>query len=113
MPCEQLAAKFSEHPVDAVSTVTTLWKGGAIIPAIILGLFGLLYWASKHIAWLTKDHRAAYTASALGGLTLLAEPASRGTTPTLGMVLGALGAAFLLFTNAKKPAQTTAGQAPS
>lgn len=106
-------AQLVEHPAESVSEVRTLWKDGSAVPAIILALFLLFSWASKHIDWLGSGHRAAFTASGLAGLTILAEPASRGTTPTMAMVISALGAAFLLFTKAKKPPTTTGDQSPS
>lgn len=107
--CTQLAEQFSQHPGDGLSTVTELWKGGGAVPAVLLALFALVFAASKKLPWLTEGNRAAYTAAGLGALTILAEPASRGTTPTLPMIIGAIGAALLLFTNArKKPATDTA-----
>lgn len=106
--CAALGQKFADAPAEAVSTVSSMWKGGAIVPAVILGLFAVMSLAAKRFPWLTKDHRAAYTASGLSMLTILAEPASRGTTPTLSMLVTAIGAAVLLFVNAKKPAETTA-----
>ena len=103
---------ISEHPAETVSAITKLWKGGALVPAIIVALFAVFSIASRRIAWLTKDHRAAYTASGLAFLTVLVEPASRGTTPTLAMVMTALTAAVALFINPKKPGEN-ATAAPS
>lgn len=106
-------AQLGDHPTETVSMVTKLWKGGALIPAIIVVLFVLLTVASKRIAWLTKDHRAAYTASGLAFLTLLVEPASRGTTPTLAMTMTALLSAVTLFMNPKKPQKNAPDAPPS
>lgn len=102
--CTQLAEQFNAHPGDGLSTVTELWKGGGAIPAVLLALFAVVYAARKRFPWLAEGKRAAYTTAALGALTILAEPASRGTTPTLPMIIGAIGAALLLFTNSKPPA---------
>lgn len=102
--CEQLA----DHPAQSASEVTKLWKDGAVTASIIFALFVILSWASKHIEWLETGSRAAYTATALTFLTLLVEPASRGTTPTLSMILSAAGGAALFFMNAKKPPKTAA-----
>lgn len=106
--CSELA----EHPQETASEVTKLWKGGAMVCAVILALFALLTWASKHIAWLEMGKRAAYVATALTFLAVLVEPASRGTTPTLPMLMSAAFGAFVFFTNStKKP--KTAGPASS
>jgi hypothetical protein len=107
--CDQLA----DHPVEMSSTIMKLWKGGAILPAIIIALFVLLTVASKRIAWLTKDHYAAYTASGLAFLAMLVEPASRGTTPTLAMVMTAALSAITLFMNPKKPQKNAPDAATS
>lgn len=93
-----------EHPVDAGSFVYKLWKGGALIPAIIVGLFLALTFLSRKVKWLQEDHRAVYVAAALGTLTLLLEPATRGTTPNASMVIAALAAGVGLALNPKKPA---------
>lgn len=93
-----------EHPVDAGSFVYKLWKGGALIPAIIVGLFLVLTFLSRKVKWLQEDHRAVYVAAALGTLTLLLEPATRGTTPNASMVIAALAAGVGLALNPKKPA---------
>lgn len=101
-------AQLAEHPAESASEVTTLWKAGSFASAIILALFVLLSWASKHFEWLEQGKRAAYTATALTFLTLLVEPASRGTTPTLSMIMSAAGGALLFFMNAKKPLKPAA-----
>ncbi len=93
-----------EHPVDAGSFVYKLWKGGALIPAIIVGLFLALTFLSRKVKWLQEDHRAVYVAAALSTLTLLVEPASRGTTPNASMIIAALAAGIGLALNPKKPA---------
>lgn len=92
-----------EHPVDAGSFVYKLWKGGALIPAIIVGLFLALTFLSRKVKWLQEDHRAVVVAAALSTLTLLVEPASRGTTPNASMIIAALAAGIGLALNPKKP----------
>lgn len=88
------------------SEVVALWKSGALTPAIILGLFIGLMWLSRHVTWLQKGSQAALIASLLSGCAVLVERAAAGTTPTLGMILSAVGASALLFMNPKKPPTT-------
>jgi len=56
---------------------------------ILLGFFGLQV-AERKIAWLRIGWRKVACASVLGGLTLLAAPASEGKTPNASMLFGAL-----------------------
>lgn len=90
-------------PLGTGSLVWRLWRGGALIPALLVGIFGLLVLASRYVAWLSEGRRAVYTAAAIAGLGMLAEPATRGTTPNMGMVIAAIGAMTALLFPPTKP----------
>lgn len=83
-------------PGGFVDAVRKLWRGGALVPAVLLALYGLLLLARTKIAWLQTGKRAVYTAAVLTFLTGCAEAASRGNTPTLGVIVGALFGAITL-----------------
>ena len=92
-----------ESPIESASTLYKLYKSGGLIPAIIVGLFFLLTALARKVKWLQEGNRALAVTGALAALTLLVEPATRGTTPTLSMIVGALAAGFALAMNPKKP----------
>lgn len=83
-------------PGGFVDAVRKLWSGGALVPAVLLALYGVLLLARKHVTWLQTGKRAVYTAAVLTFLTGCAEAASRGNTPTLGVIVGALFGAITL-----------------
>jgi len=85
-----------EDPGGFVDSVRKLYKGGALVPAILLAAYGLLVLLRNRVAWLRTGKRAVYTAAAVTFLTGCAEAAARGTTPTLGVIVGALFAAITL-----------------
>lgn len=84
-------------PVATGSLVWKLYKGGALVPAILVGLFAVCIFLSRYVKWLSEGKRAVWMAGALAGLALLAEPASRGTTPNLAMIVAALSAMTALI----------------
>lgn len=86
-----------KEPVVAVNQAVTLYKSGALIPAIVLGVFFVLFVLRAKIPWLRTGNRAAVTAALLVAATMLAERAAAGTTPNLSMVLGSLMAGVLLY----------------
>lgn len=90
-------------PLATASLVVRLWKSGALVPAIVVALFALVVIASRYVSWLGQGKRAVYTAGAVAALALLAEPASRGTTPNLGMIVAAIGAFVALVFPPTKP----------
>ena len=90
------------QPVDFADKVYGLYKSGALVPAVLLALYGLLLLARSRIAWLRAGKNAVYTAAAVTFLTGCAEAASRGTTPTLGVIVSALFAAITLALNPTK-----------
>lgn len=94
---------------DAPSRIAELWRNGQIVPALILGVFVALTFASRKIAWLSEGNRGVYVAAALSGIGLLAERALAGTTPNLSMIVGAVTATVLALTNARAPAHVAAG----
>jgi hypothetical protein len=83
-------------PGGFVDSVRKLYKGGALVPAILLAAYGLLVLLRSKVLWLRTGKRAVYTAAAVTFLTGCAEAAARGTTPTLGVIVGALFAAITL-----------------
>lgn len=88
---------LDESPIEFGRFVKALWKSGAIMPALIVAVFAVLIVARKRIAWLNEGKRAAYTAAAFAFLAAIIEPASRGSTPTINMLIGAIGAALALL----------------
>ncbi len=92
-------------PGDSVSILTKLWKGGAWAPFAILLAFFALSIAAKKIEWLRTGKRAAYSAAALGGLTVLVGAASQGQTPNIAMIASALMATIALALNPAKPSE--------
>ena len=90
------------QPADFADKVYGLYKSGALVPAVLLALYGLLLLARSRIAWLRSGKNAVYTAAAVTFLTGCAEAASRGTTPTLGVIVSALFAAITLALNPTK-----------
>jgi hypothetical protein len=92
-------------PVESVSMLTKLYKSGAWIGLGILIAFFALSIAAKKVAWLKEGKRAVYCSAALGGLALLAVPASQGSTPNAAMFLAAAIAAVTLALNPTKPGE--------
>lgn len=88
---------LDEHPLNFGSYIKGLWTNGAFVPAIIVVAFAVLIVARKRIAWLAEGKRAAYSAAGFAFFATIAEPASRGTTPTLSMWLAGIGAALALL----------------
>jgi hypothetical protein len=80
-----------------MDTIIALYQHGALIPAGILALYLGLKWASTRIAFLEAPNRAHWIAVVLGGLAVLAVPASQGTTPNLSMIIGAVVTALSLL----------------
>lgn len=83
-------------PVGSASLVFQLWRGGTIPAALIVAAFLGLTFASRKVAWLSKGYAALVSASVLGGLAVIVEAASRGTTPTASMIGSALLASVAL-----------------
>jgi hypothetical protein len=78
-------------------TILSLYQHGALIPACILALYLGLKWGSTRFAWLEAPNRAHCIAIVLGGLAVLAVPASQGTTPNASMLLVAIVTALSLL----------------
>jgi hypothetical protein len=76
-------------PVEAASLVQRLWKSGAILPALLVGLWALLLLAKRWVPWLREGKRAVYLGIAVTFLSAFVERAAVGMTPTLGMLLAA------------------------
>lgn len=91
------------QPVESVSFVVKLWKGGAMVSAIIVALFLGLLAASRKIKFLQTGYAAIAVASLLGGCAMLVERAAEGTTPTFAMFLSALVTAVALALKPKQP----------
>jgi hypothetical protein len=79
------------------SFVYGLYKAGHLVPAIIVASFFALRFAETKIAWLRIGYRKVIVAAAMAGLGMLAERVASGTTPNLGMIAGAVGAAFTMW----------------
>lgn len=97
------------NPAESVSYVVKLWKSGTMPAAFIVGMFLLLTAASAKVKALQQGYAAIICASLIGGLAILLESASRGTTPTLATIGTALVAAVALALNPKKAVETEPG----
>jgi len=97
-PVAPATPAVASDPLVSIGQAYALWKSGALIPAILLGLFGAALFLKQKVAWLSEGKRAAYSAAAVAALAVFVEPASRGATPNLGMIIAALaaGAALVL-----------------
>lgn len=98
-----------ENPTGSVDTITRLWRSGATPAALIVALYLIAVVVARRVPWFVEGKRAAYTAAALGMLTTLAEPATRGTTPSLSMGIAALATALALALSPTKPSDTVVG----
>lgn len=94
-----------------MDTILALYQHGALIPAGIYALYLGLKWGSTRFAILEKPNVAHWVAIALGGLAVIAVPASQGTTPNLSMVIGAVVTALSLLAPglASAPASKASG----
>jgi hypothetical protein len=81
-------------PVETASLVQRLWKSGAILPALLVGLWALLLLARKWVPWLSEGKRAVYLGIAVTFVGAFVERAAAGSTPTLGMLLAAAATAI-------------------
>lgn len=79
------------------------------LPALVILIvfFGLSY-ASVNIAWLRTDSHALIVSAILGGLAGMAQSIANGITPSLAMVLSAIGIAIGLGTRTDLPKVVTA-----
>lgn len=81
--------------MDAIASFFTSGKYAA---ATILLAYFLLQWLSQHITWLQQGKRAAAVAGIIGGFApLVAQVAASGSLPDVKALVGAVGAAVLLF----------------
>jgi hypothetical protein len=93
----QGALPTADDPAVAGSFVYRLYKAGHFVPAIIVGVFFGLTIAQKRIAWLRVGYRKVAVSAAIAGFGMLAERVASGTTPNIGMLAGAIGAAFTMW----------------
>lgn len=91
----------AESPLESGSLLLKLYKGGHLVPAIVLALFFALTLAQRWIAWLRTGWRKLAVAASLAGLGMLAERAAEGATPNMMMLMGAFGAAITLYVSGK------------
>ncbi len=94
-------------PVESVGYVVKLWKSGTMPAAFIVGMFLLLTTLRTKVRALQKGYASIICASLIGGLAMLLEAASRGTTPTVSMFATALVTAVALGINPKKSEPAT------
>jgi hypothetical protein len=80
-----------------MDSIVSLFSSGKYIPAAIVLAYGVLVWASGKFAWLKEGKRAAVVAGIVGGFATIAQAAATGSTPSLGAVVSALGAAIALY----------------
>lgn len=80
-----------------VSRVRELWRSGAIVSSLILGLFALLSIARAKVGWFAKGRQAVIVAAVLGTLTMLVGDIASGGSPNLSMLLSAVLAGVMLY----------------
>lgn len=114
-----------ENP-PAEDARTRLWRSGATVAALIVGLQRLLMvliaWpkperppeniVQRVIVWIKTGSRVTYLAAFAGGVAVIAEPASRGTTPSISMAMVAVSVVIALLA-APSPRSTAATKEPS
>lgn len=83
------------QPVEAVSTIASLWKNGTIPAAIIVTVFMLLTILDKKKV--LKGRQAVAVSALLAGIMVLIERAASGTTPNAAMFLTAGVTSLALF----------------
>lgn len=84
-------------PLGDASAAYKLFHSGAYIPALIVAAFAVLTLLAKYIKALQSGKTAAYVAAGIGFLAALIQSASQGQTPSLSVVMAALGAALALL----------------
>lgn len=84
-------------PLGDASAVYKLFHSGAYIPALIVAAFAVLTLLAKYVKALQSGKTAAYVAAGIGFLAALIQSASQGQTPSLSVVMAALGAALALL----------------
>lgn len=80
-----------------IDSLTALYHSGGLFVVALVATYGGLKWLSTGWAWLAIPKRAHYVTAIIGGLGVIAVPASQGTTPNLSMILTALGTMIALF----------------
>lgn len=98
-----LPSAVDTSPIDQASFAWKLYKGGHLVPALIVAAFFVLFLLERRIAWLRTGYRKVAVASLLGGLGMLAERVASGSTPNTMMVMGAVGAAFTMWMKTQGP----------
>ena len=94
------------------SRVEALWRSGSLSNALLLAALGLLILARRWVPLFQRGNLAMYSAIGVTGLTTLAEPLSRGTTPSLAMIITALTAAGLVSYKPAPKGETASGELP-
>lgn len=77
-------------PTGAAELVWSVWKG-AKVPALILSAFLLAVFAMKKWPRLNKGRTGKYLAAAVAATLLIAERAQAGDTPSVAMLVSAIG----------------------
>jgi hypothetical protein len=90
-----------DNPGGFFTTVRNLWRSGAAVPAVIIGLFGIALGLRRKVPWFSRGEQALILTAILGALTLLIEGAATGKTPSLGMAMAAVFSGALLYLNAR------------
>ena len=93
------------QPAEAGNAVWTLYKDGALAPAVVLAVFFLLVALRNKLPYFKTGRRAAVVAAVLGGVTMLAERAGAGVTPNLSMLVAAAMAGIVLYVNGSKASE--------
>jgi len=97
-------------PVESIGLVERLWRGGQLLQAGIIVAFLVLSVLAKKVAWFAQGQRGVYVAALLGGAAILAEAASRGATPTLGLTMTAVMTTVAMLFNPRAPGEVASGQ---
>lgn len=95
-PASSTVPADATDPTSFNDRIVALWRRGAFTPALILAAFAGLLALRRWVPRFRTGAFAAYSAIAVTALATLVEPAARGATPTLEMMLSAVTAAVLL-----------------
>jgi hypothetical protein len=77
-------------PTATVGILEQLWRSGAVTSTVIVAGYLTLLALQQRVSWFAQGWRVVWVPAVLGGLTLLADTAMRGVTPTASMFVVAL-----------------------
>jgi hypothetical protein len=87
-----------------------LYQSGALLPAAIVLVYLLCRWGVGSVPWLKQPQHAHYMTAIVTALAVLAVPAAQGQSPTLQLVVSAVGTLIALLLPGIAAAQPVAAK---